>query len=240
MSIVYIYGLECPKEKIIKYVGKSIRPKKRFNQHLARSVLNKKKKSNIHFVRWVDSLKLANLKPNLIILEETTSETWKAAEIKWIKFYKDLLGRKLCNVHEGGIEPPNCTGRKLSLEQRKAISNRKKGIPLWQDKPHPLLGVPCKRKGLKNNWTDENRKKISDYMLTSNPMKNKILTDIDIEKRIAWCRKKIKQTNSNGDIIKIWESAAEATRVLNLCVGAIQRCCKGKYSQTKGLYFSYY
>ena len=39
---------------------------------------------------------------------------------------------------------------------------------------------------------------------------------------------------------KVYESAREAARILNLDNASIMRCCQGKYKQTKGYKFEYY
>ena len=54
-------------------------------------------------------------------------------------------------------------------------------------------------------------------------------------KAIEKIKKKCKQYNSNGEFIRKWESISEAGRKLNINIGNISECCKGK-KKTAGNY----
>lgn len=92
----YIYGLECPIAGRIRYVGKAGDPNARFKQHLYRGDW-----SNPHKRRWLDSLAQKQMRPRLVVLEAVTSETWKAAEMRWIKRLR-AEGHHLTNITGGG------------------------------------------------------------------------------------------------------------------------------------------
>ena len=59
----YIYGLKCPEKEIIRYVGKSKKPKSRYSAHLSHT--KAKRYDNIHLYRWIAKLLKNNLKPEL-------------------------------------------------------------------------------------------------------------------------------------------------------------------------------
>jgi len=95
----FIYGLTDPETGEMRYVGKSNNPKVRYRYHL------KDKSTNPHKTAWIHKLTERGLKPNLIILEETTSEQWEERERYWIKHYRDE-GAPLVNILEGGASFP--------------------------------------------------------------------------------------------------------------------------------------
>jgi len=140
----YIYALIDPITNYTKYVGKSNKPKDRIRIHIHNARFNKT--SNVHLCRWINSLLSKGLEPQLKIIEEVDVGKWKEREIYWISFYKKEY--KICNKHEGGIEPPSSLGRKWTEQQKQNLSLAKKGKKIWTDKnPHPLLGKPHPAKG---------------------------------------------------------------------------------------------
>jgi hypothetical protein len=137
---VYIYTLSDPITKEVRYVGKSVNPKKRLDNHL-----HVKKKQ--HCSCWIQSLKSKALKPEFSIIEITDKDNWIERERYWISYYKDN-GANLTNHSIGGegaagtIRSPESNlkrsialkGRKLgsySEERKKAISDGMKGRIAW-------------------------------------------------------------------------------------------------------------
>jgi hypothetical protein len=84
----YIYGLLCPRENKIRYVGKTDYPDERYKVHLSEARRGRWPKDF-----WIQGLRARNLKPRLIILErlavcnsDTTYCTLsKNAEFYWIR-----------------------------------------------------------------------------------------------------------------------------------------------------------
>lgn len=228
----YIYGLKCPEKDIIRYVGKSKKPKSRYSAHLSHT--KAKRYDNIHLYRWIAKLLKNNLKPELVILETCSSENWKEKEKEWIA----KIGlENLLNMNEGGIEPPDCTGRVWSEDYKKKMSERKKGKPQWVDIPHPLLGKEHPAKGQKRSkeFCELMRKRA----LENNGMKGKKLSKERIEQMIKINSKPIALIDDDGNIVKEYKSQKEATVELGLTKGAVTRVCKGEYKQTKGYRFIY-
>lgn len=56
----------------------------------------------------------------------------------------------------------------------------------------------------------------------------------DIENTITHTRKKVRQIDADGNVIKIWQSMSDAARGLGLQVSNISHCCKGKIGSTGG------
>lgn len=118
-SIVYIYALADPKTDEIRYVGKSIDPSKRLEDHIKTSYNDHRRKSN-----WIQSLMRNDLRPKLIILEEVPEEFWQDAERNWIAHYR--VKYDLTNHTSGGDGVQN-----PSIESRQRLSASWKR--LWAD-----------------------------------------------------------------------------------------------------------
>ena len=56
----------------------------------------------------------------------------------------------------------------------------------------------------------------------------------DIENTITHTRKKVRQIDAEGNVIKIWQSMSEAARELGLHVSNISHCCSGRIGSTGG------
>ena len=91
----FIYGLFCPIENKIRYIGKSNNPKRRLKDHMYDFRTEYKKG------RWIRSLKHQNLKPELVILDEIPIENWEFWEQWWIEYIK-FIGLQLLNYNKGG------------------------------------------------------------------------------------------------------------------------------------------
>lgn len=229
---IYIYGLKCPEKNIIRYIGKSKKPKSRYSSHLSHT--KAKRYDNIHLYRWIAKLLRNNLKPELVILDTCSNHNWKDREKAWIsKIGLD----NLLNMNEGGIEPPDCTGRVWSEEHKKLFSEQRKGKPQWVDKPHPLLGKEHPAKGQKRS--EEFCERMKKRALENNGMKGKKQSKERIEQMIKINSKPIALIDDGGNIIKEYKSQKEATVELGLTKGAVTRVCKGEYKQTKGYRFIY-
>lgn len=232
---IEIYGLVCPIENRVRYVGKSKNAEKRFYQHLYRS-RNDKHFDNTHLHRWLKKIQRENLKPVLRILEVCDTETWIEREKHWIAFYGL---ETLCNMNEGGFQPPDATGRVLSEETKKQLSKQRKGKKLWTDgKVHPMKGKTHPSKG-KSIHTEESRKKLSEAKLKNNPMRGKHLSDEHKKAISDFASKKVVEIDSVGNVIKEFSSIKNAQDFYGLYAGSVTRVCNGEYKQVKGHRFQY-
>jgi hypothetical protein len=124
----FIYELLDPRNKEIRYVGKTNNPKHRYSQHLYCSKYNKR---TSYCVSWIKSLLEIGLEPILEIKEEFNNESeCFLREIELISEYRNN-GVRLTNLTDGG---EGQSGRVVSEETRKKTSETKKL------KPHPYLG----------------------------------------------------------------------------------------------------
>jgi predicted GIY-YIG superfamily endonuclease len=88
---IYIYGLFCPVEKTIKYVGKSKNLKKRYQQHI-----RKLDKQFTPKRKWLESLFEKKLLPILKILDESENEI-DARKLE--QFYCNENKNTILNIH---------------------------------------------------------------------------------------------------------------------------------------------
>lgn len=98
MKKVYIYCLKCPAGSI-RYIGKTINPKKRLSSHIyeAKTLENKRYVHN-----WINQVLREGNKPSLDIIEECTEDNWQKREKYWIEYYRNRIDN-LCNICDGGL-----------------------------------------------------------------------------------------------------------------------------------------
>lgn len=103
MSEIYIYALTDPDSAEVRYIGKTIRPKERLQNHC-------NDKTSCHRVHWIQSLIAAGKRPALIILECLSADAdWQAAEKRWIADAR-TKGWRLTNSTDGGDGVVNLSG----------------------------------------------------------------------------------------------------------------------------------
>ena len=137
--IHYIYTLKHPITNEVRYVGKTIRPKRRLAEHLYQHPKN-------HRGNWVKSLLKQGLKPTLEVIEECNDNNWEQREKFWITQFDNLTnstdGGESCIVNEmvrrklsilnSGKKNPNY-GKKASKETLAKLSLVHKDKPLAKE-----------------------------------------------------------------------------------------------------------
>jgi predicted GIY-YIG superfamily endonuclease len=98
--ITYIYGLVCPKTKLVMYIGKSNNPKRRLKDHM---IDFRTRFGEFRKVTWLLDLHRNKLKPELLILETLDMDDydWKEREKHWIATYR-VINPDLLNYKDGG------------------------------------------------------------------------------------------------------------------------------------------
>lgn len=76
----YIYGLYCPLDGTLKYIGMTNNPPARYSQHLT-------DKADTPKVAWLNTLREHGLKPIMGIIEECTEANVRSRELFWIEYY---------------------------------------------------------------------------------------------------------------------------------------------------------
>ncbi len=83
---VYIYGLYDPSTNILRYVGKTLNPRARFNMHMSTEL----RRADTYKSRWIKKLLSNGYKPTMKVLEITDEENWSNREFWWIDTLKSV------------------------------------------------------------------------------------------------------------------------------------------------------
>lgn len=164
----------------VRYVGKSINPKRRFEQHKYVSFKIGHHTYNTPKSRWFRK------KMNQIyfsIIEECSNETWEEREAFWIEHYS---ANSLLNCTNGG---EGTHGYKMTDQQRENIRKSQLGR---KHTAESRLNMSLSKKG-KMFFSEEHRKKLSDAA------KGRVLS--------AEHRAKVSQSNKGR---KVWNKGISA------------------------------
>lgn len=131
-----IYGLVDPRDNQLRYVGKATVANRRFNEHLKGAKQNKfTYKDN-----WIRCLLKLNLKPELIIIDNSLSENLDELEKHYIAYFK-FLGCKLTNLTNGGegTSGYRFTEEQVSKMRQKALARDWTNFVPFNKKPHMII-----------------------------------------------------------------------------------------------------
>jgi hypothetical protein len=210
MIKTFIYALIDPRDGLIKYIGKSNNPTKRYYHHLAETKQDfKTKKCN-----WLRKLLKENKKPTLEILEECNVNLWHEREIYWI----DTINPS-CNHKKGG-------GGSTHIPQ---IKTSKPVLQYSLDfeliKEYESLNEASRQTGLElANISNACNGKLKHTGFFVWKFKNEKEKRTCKEKAIRQIRKVI-QLDKNKNIIKIYESINSASSEMNVPRTSISNCC---------------
>jgi group I intron endonuclease len=200
MGKVFIYILIDPQSKQIRYVGKTTDINRRLRRHISERFLHDSYKD-----RWIRKLIDNNFLPQIEVIDVVSKFDWGYWEKFYISYFK-YIGCDLTNGTVGGDEPPTTKGRKHTIESKLKMSNTKRGKP-----------IPWLNNGLKR--TEEHKKNISKSCKgRESPNKGKTYTE-EFKKRlsdVSTVKKKVRQLDLNGNLIKVWESISSAEKSLQI------------------------
>lgn len=210
-----IYGLIDPRTKELRYIGQTTRGIKQLRVYFIDSFMKKKR----HVASWIKNLHTDNLKPEVIILEDSikNKENLNNLEVFYISYFKSI-GCNLTNLAEGGNSN---SGFKLNKKQKKIWSKNAKNNTKLQEarkeyfdnNPHP-------------KWhNNPNSEKYKDQLRSWSEQANKKAVE----------KQSIKVKDNNGII---YSSIAEAARKLNVCDSEISEHLKGRRKKVKGYTFT--
>lgn len=99
----FIYGLVDPFTGLIRYIGKSIRPRERLTNHC-------NEPPYCHRTKWIQSVIRKGGRPTMTILETVPAgEDWQSVERRWIAYGREQ-GWSLTNGTDGGDGVTGITG----------------------------------------------------------------------------------------------------------------------------------
>lgn len=239
-NTVKIYTLNHPITGEVRYVGKTIQSlNKRLNGHIY-------KVGNTHTICWIKSLKKLGLTPNIELLDTCSTNNWKFWESFWIELFKSW-NINLTNHSTGGEGRENV---RLTEEQKLHLSKIKKGRQFTPEHMNKL------REGLRNYYISmrsaskfkyQQAKIIKPkYIMTlqhnlniSKALKGRKVSSDVIKNMSNGHKKSILQIDSNGVIIKEWESAKDAAIFFNVNPSSIRHVLSGRKNKVKGYLWKY-
>ncbi len=157
-----IYGLIHPETKELRYIGFT-------SQNLVRRLCDHVSMKRLDTERsykssWIKSLLKIGLRPEIILIKESTKDTWQKDEIEIIKEYKEK-GYRLTNLALGGQGAP---GVKMSEAHKEKLRRINLGRPSSRKGKHlseeTKLKISIAHTGRK--WTKEQREKFNIYKNT--------------------------------------------------------------------------
>lgn len=211
---IFIYALLCPFTREVRYVGLTTIGFRRLVSHWKSSAKNKPTRVK----NWIAELKKDKLVFEVKYLEYFDEDSSKLdeAEVKWIKYYKDL-GINLLNDDKGGRNTYLTTHRERidkRTEENKLLFNS----PEYKEYYSKLA---------KEQWTNpEKRKKLlegrKDYQESPKPEK--------ALKNMKAAQTKLSGVKIQDDLGRIFNSMTEAANFYNVGKSTIQRALYGKTS----------
>jgi hypothetical protein len=123
-TTVFIYTLEDPRTKTIRYVGKTVDLTKRYIQHIHSAF-----RYDSYCYRWIKALLLQKQFPIMKVVEIVKIEDWQERERFWIANYPNLT-----NITEGGTG-----GDTLTKNSNRDIIRAKLRI-IRKGKRNPMYG----------------------------------------------------------------------------------------------------
>jgi hypothetical protein len=143
----YIYALIDPFTNQVRYIGKSIRPRERLQNHC-------NDRSHCHRTHWIQSLITRGLRPIMLLLDKVpTGQEWQPSECNWITYAREQKW-PLTNSTDGGDGIVN-----LTAESKERIVNTWRGR---KHLPESLLKIGAASRNRTHN--DEWKRRMSERM----------------------------------------------------------------------------
>lgn len=215
-----IYKLIDPISDEIRYVGLTFNDlKQRLKSHCS-------EKSSSHKSNWIKKLKSFGLKPIIETIEENISSYDEVCnrEIYWIDKLKND-GHPLTNMASGGNK-----NKKMSDETRMLMSESAKNRRIktyLSESTKKILSEKSKKRFEDENERDKLRisnKRYEDSKTEEQKLKDILMQDC----------KSVYQYDIDMNLIRIYPSINNASKINNLSHGNISKCCKYKVKMVGG------
>ncbi len=234
MKNTFIYSLSHPITKDVRYIGKSNRPRNRFNNHL--NEVSSSRKS-----RWVQSLRRNGLIPEFHIVDEVPVLEWEFWERHYISLFESW-GFDLTNLNEGGagaIGKP--TSEETKQKQRIAKLGKKQTPEHIEKVRQSQLGKKQPLEAIKKTAAANRGRK------NSQEMKDKLSALFKGKKRDPEAVLKMAETNKrpvlqyslSGEFIKEYPSIKDAKNELAPTNNGLSCHLKGKRKSWQGYKWEY-
>lgn len=224
MRKVFIYILSDPDTLEVKYIGKTYRPQRRFNDHLK---CNRNTKKDT----WIKSILKNNKTPIFDIIDETNEVECDFWEQHWISLFKSW-GFDLKNMTNGGdgsygLIPWNKGLKgifKHTVESREAMSKYRKG--LYAGSNNPMFG----KKRTKESIEEQIKRQLNSKR--TEEQKQKISGALSANAKSIFC------FDINDNFIKKYDCILDVKKD-NFDPSMVCKVCKNKRKSHKNHKFSY-
>lgn len=220
-EITYIYLLIDPRDKSVRYVGKTSNPRYRLSGHITEC----KKEEVLHRrAKWIRTLLRENLKPEIKFIKICPLENFVVIESEYIKKYKS---DKLTNSDETG------QGNKNRIKEVIDRQSKKSGRVVYQ---YDLDGnfiaefITVRRAAIQLGLSHSNiarccngiSKHAGGYIFRyeKSEIVDKVINPNAVQKKVI-------EIDYNGDTIGEWPSIMECSRSTGIDNSHISRICNG-------------
>lgn len=229
-DIAYIYALVDPRDNQIRYIGKTINPKRRLLEHLADS-----KREFNYRAMWIKSLLKENLRPSIKFLKICPLSDFIKYETEYIQLYKS---NKLTNSDETG---QGNVGRKKEILDKQS---KKMGKSVYQ---YDLDGNFIRKyksardaaKCLSLSHSNVSRccngisKHAGGFIFRYDEI---IVPKISNPNAV---KKSVIEVDKIGNKLGEWVSIMECSRDTGIDNGNLSKVCNGKIKSIKGRFFRF-
>lgn len=238
MSEVFIYSLEDPETKEVRYIGKTIQKlEKRLIAHIYESNHKKNHKCN-----WINKLRKRGSNPKIKLIDIVHEDEWEFWEMYWIEQFR-CWGFNLVNNTPGGEGYKHSDKTKEKIRQANSGKNHyfygRNHSKESKEKISKSLEGNQHAKGFKHS--DETRKKVGEE--TRKYYKNNPRTK-EHNKKIGDSNSRAKarpiyQYDINGNLIKKHDSVRSVVSELGFGRDGIYDCASGKQKLYRGFIWSW-
>lgn len=230
-EIAYIYALLDPRNNEVRYIGKTINPKRRLVEHL-----NDSKREYNYRAMWIKSLLKENLKPLIKFLKICPLSEFVKYETEYIKLYKN---DKLTNSDETG---QGSIGRRPEILDK---VSEKMGRMVYQYdlngnfiKDYKSVRTAATKLNLSHSNISRSCNGISKHSGGFIFRYEKDNNIIEITNPNA-IRKLVIEVDSDNIEINRWSSVMDCARETGIDNSNISRVCNGVRKKTRGRYFKF-
>jgi hypothetical protein len=126
----FIYVLIDPRDETVNYVGQTVCPGRRREEHAGRS--RYRRGTNFSLNKWKDDLKEHGLEPRLVVVEIMNRDKMDAREASWIAYYR-MLG-DIFNILPGAVKKKKPKRKYKVKPKGPKPEPNKTGIPRWRQR----------------------------------------------------------------------------------------------------------